>query len=119
MKNIEFDYITKEQAIELAKLGFPQEYDTLNLEHYYTNLDGGKYRKEPPELVHRWLRDEKHIFIYVEPRYPDMDGANICFAIKHYKFYSTTTYLYEHKTFEDALKSSIDIAIKILKDKIK
>lgn len=118
MKNVEFDYITKEQAIELAKLGFPQEYDTLSLDHYYTNLDGGKYRKEPPELVLRWLRDEKKIFIFPSLAKPYLTEYTVEKTFT-YDYSNGGTILLPSKqcfyTCEDALYAGINRAIRELK----
>lgn len=124
---MELNVVTFEQAKKLKELGFPQETDSW----YYYDIEGKcvphlqkgghkEYCCDAPslELVNKWLRDEKQIFLYVEPYFPDMDNANIRFAVKHYKGYSTATYFYKHKhkTYEEALSAIID---KFLNNEIK
>lgn len=124
----ELQFVTFEQAKTLKELGFPQDM----IGGYYSEICKPEvrgllvhkivvdtmYASPSLELVAKWLREEKNIYIFVNMSNPSMTdwSPNNIFT---YDYSNGGKILIRNQgcydSYESALSASIDKAIKILK----
>ena len=128
---MEVQLISFKQAVALKELGFPQdisqstsygEYDEngdfWGLDQYYGEIS---YAAPTLELVAKWLREEKNIWIniWVDSEDNEHNKHNIifyeqvCYGKDNKIISNKGTFV--HLTYEQALSAGIDKAIEILK----
>ena len=136
------DFVTHEQAIKLKELGFDWDCN-----HYYENgklYEGVVDEDEDPDInsdypttygnynftkqtcsaptlaqVQKWLREVKHIDIDIDSVYHRLDtGDKVMYGLRIgvQRTFQKEFYL-NHDTYEQALSSGIDTALKILNQK--
>lgn len=136
--DLELDFVSFEQAKALEELGFPQEtYDYLYLdgeliskEEYYEMDCGGPFSVElfesdclsapSLELVSKWLREEKNLFIIPDIYDTHSDTFTVVIRKKFGGKFKESILLDEYDdvtfpSYELALSAGIDKAIEILK----
>lgn len=127
---MELHLVNFKQAIALKELGFPQdisqstsygEYDEdgdfWGLDQYYGEIS---YAAPTLELVAKWLREEKNIWVNVWADSEDNEHnkfntvfyEQVCYG-KDNKIISNKG-IFVHLTYEEALSAGIDKAIEIL-----
>lgn len=144
---MELQSVNFKQAIALKELGFPQDthtskvylentipYDVIAKKcklhksqcsegslvkngYCYTKYNINIYLCPTLELVVKWLREEKQIYLYVKRLFATSIIKNkncYCFYYST-KIYDEILYVHEFDSYEQALSAGIDKAIKILK----
>ena len=122
MKELKLSLVSFEQAKKLKELGFPQldrcpQYKNNGiLENGYTDLGEGCIFAPPLELVAKWFRDEKNIFINLLK--VSRESKTSCNVIHHEMNDNAYSEYEMFEEWEDALNWGINKAIeKILQDK--
>lgn len=129
---VELDLVSFIQAKDLKDLGFPQEtyswcyYDIDGKCTPYLQKGGHKeYCCDAPslDLVTRWLREEKNIWVNVWADSEDNEHnkfntvfyEQVCYGKDNKITSNKGTFV--HLTYEEALSAGIDKALEILKKK--
>lgn len=130
--NMELQLVNFKQAQSLKELGFPQGWECEN--HYCLESEGdygyqigdtisanAAYKNaldaiSAPsiELVAKWLREEKQLFIHVDYDFHNNEKPYKCEVCK---FNGMTCHVGWFKDYDEALSSATDKALEILKRK--